>query len=113
MSSVDEGTIADFLKAAGRVSRLKESVRVTEGELLEYLASCGITAKYTPGDYRAYLCQGKRVSLNRLVALANEHRRSLHLPPFALKVAIRYAADGRQTAVVSRECSGRSTASDR
>ena len=44
MSSVDEGTIADFLKAAGRVSRLKESVRVTEGELLEYLASCGITA---------------------------------------------------------------------
>ena len=93
MSSVDESAIADFLKAGGRVSLLKESVRVTEGELLEYLTSCGITAKYSPGDPR-YLCQGKRVSLTRLVELANEHRRSLHLPPFALKVAIRYAGRG-------------------
>lgn len=91
---MDESAIADFLKAGGRVSRLKESVRVTEGELLEYLASCGITVKYTPGDYRSYFSQGKRVSLNKLIALANERRRSLHLPPFALKVAIRYAGRG-------------------
>ena len=91
MTSIDESAIAFFLKAGGSISHLKESVRVSEGELLEYLASCGITAKYTPGDYRAYLCEGKRISLSRLVALANDRRRSLHLPPFALKIAIRYA----------------------
>ena len=86
MSLAYENAIADFLEAGGRVSRVKASVRVTEGELLDYLANCGIVAKYTPGDYRAYLCEGKRVSLSRLVALANEHRRSLHLPPFAPRV---------------------------
>ena len=94
LSSDDESVIADFLKAGGRVSHLKESVRITETELLHYLASCGITAKYTPGDSRTYLCQGKRVSLSRLIALANERRRSLQLPPFALKVAIGYGGPG-------------------
>ena len=94
MSSVDEAVIADFLKAGGRVARVKESVSVTESELLDYLASCGLTAKFAPGDSRGYLCQGKRVSLSRLVALANERRNSLQLPPFALKVAIRYAGRG-------------------
>ena len=94
LSSDDEGAIADFLKAGGRVSHLKESVSITETDLLAYLASCGITAKYAPGDSRTYLCQGKRVSLNQLTALANERRRFFQLPPFALKIAIGYAGPG-------------------
>ena len=91
MNPDDEAAVADFLKAGGRVRHVKESVRVTENELLDYLASCGIEAKYCPGDLRAYICEGKRVSANRLVAIANERRRSLQLPPFALRVEIRYA----------------------
>ena len=91
MNPSDETAIAAFLQAGGRVSHVKESVRVTEGELLDYLASCGIAAKYSAGDLRAYMCQGKRVSASKLIAIANEHRRSLQLPPFALRVAIRYA----------------------
>jgi hypothetical protein len=91
MSPLDKTAIADFLKSGGRVSRVGQSVQVSEGELVDYLASCGVVAKYRGGDSRAYLCQGKRVSASKLVAIANEHRRSLELPPFALRVAIRYA----------------------
>jgi len=91
MNPSDEIAIAEFLQAGGRICHVKESVRVTESELLEYLASCGIAAKYSAGDLRAYMCQGKRVSASKLIAIANEHRRSLQLPPFALRVAIRYA----------------------
>jgi hypothetical protein len=91
MNPNDETAIADFLKAGGRVCHVMESVRVTESELLDYLASCGIAAKYSPGDLRAYMCQGKRISASKLIKIANEHRRSLQLPPFALRVSIRYA----------------------
>lgn len=94
MSAVNECAIADFLKAGGRVSRVKESVRVTETELLDYLAGCGIQARYKVGDPRAYLYEGKRVSASKLIAVANEHRRSLQLSPFALRVAIRYTGPG-------------------
>ena len=91
MSSVDRSAVANFLEAGGSISRLKESVVVTEGELLDYLASCGIAAKYRIGDPRAYLCKGKRASMSKLIVMANEHRQSLDLPPFALRVAIRYS----------------------
>ena len=95
MSPTDECAVAEFLKAGGRISSVKGSVRISEGELLDYLASCGITAKYKTGDSRAYLCQGTRMSASKLVALANEHRRSLNLPPFSLPVAIRYTGLSR------------------
>ena len=91
MSSTDQHAITAFLDAGGRVSRVEGSVRVSEGELLDYLASCGVTARYRAGDSRTYVCQGKRMSMSKLVALANEHRRSHELPPFAPKVAIRYS----------------------
>ena len=89
MSPSDETAIADFLKAGGRISHVKESVRITESELLDYLASCGIAAEYRAG---AYLCQGKRVSPSKLIDIANQHRGLLDLPPFALRIAIRYAS---------------------
>jgi hypothetical protein len=90
MSPVDERAITEFLEAGGRVSRAEGSVPVSEPELLNYLASCGITARYRAGDSREYLCQGKRLSVRKLLAIANEHRRSLELPPLSLRVAIRY-----------------------
>ena len=90
MNPSDERAIAEFLKAGGRISHVKGSVRVNERELLEYLASCGVRATYKAGDSRAYLCEGKRVSMNKLVSIANEHRQSRELPPFSPKVAIRY-----------------------
>lgn len=93
MSPVDERAIAEFLKSGGNISRIKASIRVSEPELLEYLASSGITTKYRAGDFSAgYLCQGKRVSMSELIAIANEHRQSLELPPFSPKVAIRYGS---------------------
>jgi len=88
MSSVNESAIANFLKAGGRVSHVKESARVTESELLDYLASSGVEARYMGGDYRAYLCGGKRVSASELISIANAHRHSLQLAPFALRIAI-------------------------
>ena len=92
MNPSDETAVADFLKAGGRVRRVKDSVRVTESELLDYLANCGMKVKYSAGDSRTYLCEGKRVSATKLIAIANEQRRSLQLPPFGLRVSIRYAA---------------------
>ena len=92
MNPVDEHAMAEFLKAGGCVSRVRESVGVSEIELLDYLASCGVTAQYCAGDSRTYLCQGKRVSTRTLIAVANEHRRSLDLPPFSLQVTIRYTS---------------------
>ena len=94
MNPTDESAVAEFLQAGGRVSRLPDSIRVTEAELLQYLESCGIAAEYRAGDTRAYLCAGKRVSLSKLIALANERRRSLQLPPFAAQVVIRYSPLG-------------------
>jgi len=94
MSPLDKTAIADFLKSGGRVSRVRQSIEVSEGELIDYLASCGVVAKYKGGDSRPYLYQGKRVSAGKLVAIANEHRLALELPPFALRVAIRYASGG-------------------
>ena len=79
MNPVDEFAIAEFLQAGGRVSRIKESVEVSEAA----------------GDLRPYIYQGKRVSAAKLVAIANHHRRSLELPPFSLRVAIRYTRPNR------------------
>ena len=93
MSTVSDRAIAEFLKSGGSISRVKASIRVSEPELLEYLASSGIRAKYRAGDSNApYLCQGKRVSVSQLIVIANEHRQSRELPPFSLKVAIRYGS---------------------
>ena len=60
MNPTDESAVAEVLQTGGRVSRLPESIRVTETELLHFLESCGIVAKYSAGDTRGYLCAGKR-----------------------------------------------------
>ena len=86
MNPADERAIAEFLGAGRRVSRVKEAVRVSEPELLDYLAGCGIVAQYKGGDdSRPYLWRGKRVNASALVEIANQQRNLLNLPPFALR----------------------------
>ena len=92
MSEDSEQAVAEFLRAGGRISKVQESVRVSEGELLEYLASCGVPAEHRAGDARPYLCRGKRMSLKTLVALANEFRRATKLPPFAARLVFPISA---------------------
>jgi hypothetical protein len=86
MSISSEAAIARFLSSGGRISRLTESVSISESELLAYLETRGIVAKYAGGDRRAYLCKYRRMSGDALIALANQHRFSDALPPFALKL---------------------------
>ena len=85
MKPSDERAIGAFLSAGGRILHVKESVRVSEPELLDYLAGCGIMVRYKAGDQRQYLWRRKRVSATALVAMANQHRSLLGLPPFALR----------------------------
>jgi hypothetical protein len=91
MTTIDRSAVVEFLEAGGRVSRMPDSIGVTEAELLHYLESCGTAARYCGGESRAYLCAGKRLSLSKLVEFANQGRRSLQLPPFAVQVVIRYS----------------------
>ena len=86
MSILSETAIARFLSSGGRISRLTESVSISESELVSYLATRGIVAKYAGGDTRAYLCRNKRMNCEALIELANQHRSSDALPPFVLKL---------------------------
>ena len=65
---------------------MTERVSIAESELVSYLATRGIVAKYAGGDTRAYLCRNRRMNCDALIALANQHRSSDALPPFALKL---------------------------
>ena len=80
--------IAAFIEKGGRVVRLQETLPVTAPEVLEYLVSLGITANYSPGHPRFFLYKGQLVSLGKLVAVANRHRRAEHLPPFVPRARI-------------------------
>ena len=82
----NETAIARFLSSGGRISRLTESVSISESELVSYLATRGVVAKYAGGDTSAYLCGNRRMNCEALIALANQHRSSDALPPFALKL---------------------------
>ena len=89
MKFVPENLIADFFKRGGRVVTAKKSIPVSGNEVLEYLSSCGVVAKYSPGNARAYRCEGKRFSLQGLVGLANTYRVADHLPPFVPRIEVR------------------------
>jgi hypothetical protein len=87
MSPVHSKAIADFLKNGGRVVKAQDTVTVTGPEVQDYLVSCGFRVKYSPRDSRYYY-EGKQCSLTKLVELANIHRTTRQLPPFAAKVNI-------------------------
>ena len=86
MNPADENAIADYLRDGGHILRLRETIPVTDQEIIEYLAGCGIHAKYCEGDLLPYLCNGKRRSAATLVRLANRCRQEQHLAPFALRI---------------------------
>ena len=84
MKASDEAAIAQFFDAGGRVSYVKETVEVSESELIRVLAECGLVVTYR-ADGRSFAHDGKRLTPSALVALANEHRRSIGLPALALR----------------------------
>jgi hypothetical protein len=86
MNPADENAVADYLRGGGHVLRVRETIPATDQEIIEYLAACGIHAKYSEGDWRPYLCHGKRRSAGALVRLANRYRHEQHLAPFALRI---------------------------
>ena len=55
--------VASFLTDGGRITKLTATVAVTVRELLDYLHTCGIAAKYADENFNGYLCDGKRVNL--------------------------------------------------
>jgi hypothetical protein len=79
--------ISEFFNKGGQVSKLPPATPVTGREVVEYLLSCGIPAKfYTKVSTTTYIYQDKAVTLRKLVELANKHRHTQQLPPFASKV---------------------------
>ena len=78
--------IAEYLNSGGQVRKGDEPTPATAQEIIVYLASRGIPARYCPGDAKLYLCRGKRMSAGKLVEIANRFRRAENLQPFALKL---------------------------
>jgi hypothetical protein len=72
------------LTEAGRITKLTPTVAVTVRELLEYLFTCGVAAKYADESFEGYVCNGKRVNLRALLHLANLYRSSDELPPMTI-----------------------------
>ena len=85
MKCDDEIAIAEFLRNGGRIMKVEPDVPATAAECLAYLSSCGVSAKYFPGDPKPYLCHKRRLSIHGLFDLANGYRRAQHLLPFAIQ----------------------------
>ena len=82
----DAEAVAEYLKDGGHIVKVQEAVLATEQDVIEYLAARGHHARYCEGDSRLYLCDGKRYGEAALVLLANQHRRTQGLAPFALRL---------------------------
>ena len=85
MKASYETAIAEFLEAGGTVSQLKETESISAHELLRFLEKRGFEVRYFELQ-RRYTYQGKRITLRALLAMANEQRSALGLPPFVLRV---------------------------
>jgi len=84
MKRTDQRAIAEFFQGGGEIRRCEDPVRVSEQELFEYLAKCGLSVKFFPGEPRPYGCNGKRLNMGSLLRLANEQRSIQHFPPLML-----------------------------
>ena len=91
MNAEDAKAVEAFFKQGGRVVKLEDMVTVTETEVLHYLAGRGIDARHVGRVFvsRPFLCQGERVTMNMLLALANRLRAEQQLEPFALRQVLR------------------------
>jgi hypothetical protein len=89
MNRESADAIAEFLRRGGQIRKVKETIAVTEEEVVAFLASCGLRVTYVPDDMKTYACGKSRLSASGLVALANKERLSRQLPPFAIRPAPR------------------------
>ena len=79
--------IAEFIAHGGKVLKGPEPIRVNAPEVLDYLQSCGISARFAKsGTAAPYFYNGRHITLRKLVELANKYRLAQKLPPFACKV---------------------------
>jgi hypothetical protein len=86
MNPVDAEAVAEYLKDGGHIVKVQDAILATDQDIIEYLAACGHHARYSEGDRRRYLCDGKRFGEAALVELANRYRRAHGLAPFALRL---------------------------
>lgn len=86
LNPIDAKAIAEFLNGGGRIARVKDPVTATEQEVIDFLGTCGVAARYLPGDMKAYWCNNRRVSMTALVRLANTYRYAQQLAPFAIRL---------------------------
>ena len=94
MSDDASDAIADYLTRGGQIVKGQDTVVATGAEVVDYLVSVGISARYVPGDLRSYVYEGKRYSIRKFVERANIHRKAHQLSPFAVKLNI--SAGGRR-----------------
>jgi len=80
----DASAIAAFLTGGGQISKVPEAILVTAQDVLEFLKCCGLSATHSGKETKVYWCEGRRMKLRNVVALANVQRRAQQLPPFAL-----------------------------
>ena len=86
LNPTDAKAIAEFLNGGGQIAKVKDPVTATEQEVIDFLATCGVAARYLPGDMKAYWCNNRRCSMTALVRLANTYRYAQHLAPFAIRL---------------------------
>jgi hypothetical protein len=86
LNPIDAKAIAEFLNGGGQIARVKDPVTATEQEVIDFLATCGVAARYLPGDMKAYWCNNRRCSMTALVRLANTYRYAQQLAPFAIRL---------------------------
>src|SRR5262245_46337585 len=89
LRAADERAIAEFLNGGGRIAKVKNSLTVTEREVIDFLATCGMRVKNFRGDMKTYWCNGKYYSMSALVRVANEYRHTQKLAPFAIRLVLR------------------------
>lgn len=84
MKPADASAIAAFLTGGGEILKVPEAILVTVQDVLEFLECCGLATTYSGKETKVYWCEGKRMKLRNVVALANVQRRAQQLAPFAL-----------------------------
>ena len=79
-----DGLVVDFFARGGTVHRLPTPEPTTIANVLGYLRDLKFVVYPAPrGEGQPkYVCQSMVVTEEKLVAIANEHRATRHLPPF-------------------------------
>jgi hypothetical protein len=96
MAPEDAAAVVNFLSRGGKVHKIQGAIPVTEPEVLDFLASRGVRVQYLPGTSKAFGLGQKRFKLPELIGLANKHRHSEQLAPFALRIFVRVPALRKQ-----------------